>query len=188
MLGKEQHGHALKIGLNLYVRMLNSAMHELEGVEDAPEREIPIDLPLEARIPEEYLPHDADRILLYQKLASIRDIEELHKKKAELEHANPLGSSVALHPGLNGLFDVLEIKLLAAHSSLLSIDTMYPTPENRLTSPRITLTSEKAFPDLPNTWEHVWSRNSTANKVRTTIAELGDQWVESLKDVIKKLQ
>lgn len=188
MLGKEQHGHAMKIGLNLYVRLLNTAVQSLEGVETETERDIPIDLPLEARIPEEYLPHDADRILLYQQLASIRDLEELLRRRDALAQQHRDAGREVLHPALTGLFDLLEIKLHAAHSSLLSINTAYPTPENKLASPRITLTADRAFPtELPTVWEPVWTK-TTVYKVRATIAELGAQWPEALKATLRMLQ
>lgn len=187
MLGKEQHGHAVKIGLNLYLRLLNQALRELEGEEIETERDIPIDLPLEARIPESLLPDQEERILLYQQLANIRDIQTLHEKRLQYSKDDRFGSGGVvgeLHPNLAALFDLLEIKLLASKSSLLSIDTTYPNDVNRLDSVRITVNSDAVIQNLAVEWERVATRDMV-DKVRSTLAELGDNWVEKLKHLIR---
>lgn len=187
LLGKQQHGHAVKIGLNLYLRLLNQALRELEGEEIEAERDIPIDLPLETRIPETLLPDQEERILLYQQLANIREISVLHDKRAKYSADSRFASGTLageLHPNLAALFDLLEIKLLAAKSSLLSIDTTYPNDVNRLQSTRITINSDEVLQNLSGDWERVPTRD-TVDKVRTTIAELGDNWVEQLKQLIR---
>lgn len=187
LLGKQQHGHAVKIGLNLYLRLLNQALRELEGEEIEPERDIPIDLPLETRIPETLLPDQEERILLYQQLANIRDLSVLHDKRAAYTKDSRFESGTLageLHPNLSALFDLLEIKLLAGKSSLLSIETQYPNDVNRLQSTRITINSDEVIQNLGGEWERVATRD-TVDKVRTTVAELGDNWVEKLKHLIR---
>ncbi|MBI2411351.1 MAG: DEAD/DEAH box helicase [Candidatus Kerfeldbacteria bacterium] len=179
MLGKEQHGHAIKIGLNLYVRLLNQAMSEMEGIPPEPTRDIPIDLPLEARIPESVVEDIGDRILLYQQLANLTDIDMLYAKREELAHQ---------HSSFEGLFDLLEIKLLASHSPLLSIDTTYPTTENQLSAARITLSSDQPFAHIPDEWEPVFSRTQTSYKIRATLDALGDGWVQQLKTLLRTMQ
>ncbi len=186
ILGKKQHGHAVKIGLHLYVRLLQQAVQEIEGEEVEIERDIPIDLPLEARIPEELLPEETERILLYQQLASIRIRKELIKKKEKYLIEKRFGSS-EMHPSIAGLFDLLEIKLLASRSSLLSIDTQYPNISNRITSPVITLHSEKPFIHIPEEWEEIQSRTQEGYKIRASIAELGEQWPTRLKLILESL-
>ncbi|MFH1426375.1 MAG: TRCF domain-containing protein, partial [Candidatus Kerfeldbacteria bacterium] len=180
ILGKEQHGHAVKIGLNLYVRLLNQAVQELEGIEPEPERDIPIDLPIEARIPEELVPDSAERILMYQKLANIREIPTLLQKRDEY--------GPKLHPSLDGLFTLLEIKLLAARSPLLSIDTTYPSEMNRIESPRLTITSEQPFGDAATVWDPVIMREQSTHRVRATLNELGPNWINKLKTLIQTQQ
>lgn len=186
ILGKEQHGHAVKIGLNLYVRLLNQSIRELKDTDthETPARDIPIDLPLETRIPEELLPEQNDRILLYQRLASITDINELQSKREEYSKDGTWSRNSTLHPALAALFDVLEIKLLASRSTLLSIDTLHPNTQNRLTSPRITLTAEKNFQDTPNYWEHVFTKDLHVFKIRATLDELGPNWTQKVKHII----
>lgn len=185
MLGREQHGNAVKIGVNLYVRLLNQAMREMQGIEEEPLRDIPIDLPIEARIPEEAISDISERIMLYQRIANIQDYEELVKKRAALSLEDRFHYNGKFHPAMEGLFDLLEIKLLSSHSSLLSIDTAYPNTTNRLHSPRITLTSEKIFHSIDPVWEIMFTREEGVYKIRATLDTLGDDWVEKIKTVLQ---
>jgi transcription-repair coupling factor (superfamily II helicase) len=187
MLGKEQHGHAIRIGLHLYVRLLNQAVREMEGAETELERDIPVDLPLEARLPEEFLPNEADRIQLYQGLATIRDRFELLERRNQYEATGQFGRPGQLHPAVSGLFDLLEIRLLAGHSPLLAIDTTYPNAQNQLASPRLTLTSQQPFAHLPLEWERLPQRRDSAYKARASLAELGSDWPKKLKYLIGTL-
>ncbi len=188
ILGKEQHGHAEKIGLHLYIRLLNRAVQELQGVELQPERDIPIDLPIEAYIPERILPNEADRVILYQQLAAISERKALLSKKDQFSRKQRFATTGSLDPALEGLFQLLEIKLLASRSSLLSIDTTYPTDMNRLTSPRITISSDKPLVDLPAEWNIVYKRDSSDHVARATLEELGERWIEKLKLLIQQLR
>lgn len=188
ILGKEQHGHAVKIGLHLYLRLLNQAVQELQGSEVEPERDIPIDLPLEARIPEQLLPKQEDRIILYQKLANVRDLKELNSKRTQYSKQERFQKHGQIHPALGGLFDLLEIKLLAARSTLVSIDTTYPSDHNRLHAPQITITCDQPLPKLPLEWVLVETKDEPAHKARATVLELGSNWIPKLKHLIQTLK
>lgn len=185
ILGKEQHGQAIKIGLNLYLRLLNQSIQELENEEqEQPLRDIPIDLPIEARIPEQLLPEQSDRILLYQQLSHIANVEELKKKREEYCIKEKFSSNGVLDQHLSNLFDLLIIKLLTSQSPLLAIDTSYPNSTNNLESPRITLSSERAFGKVPEPWEHIDTQVNTTHKIRASIDELGKTWTTKLQQLI----
>ncbi|MCW1930436.1 MAG: helicase-related protein [Candidatus Kerfeldbacteria bacterium] len=178
ILGKDQHGHAVKIGLNLYGRLLNQAVAELEGNPEPVQRDIPIDLPFSARIPETLYPSQEERIVLYQELANIADVDDLRSRAARYNH---------LPEEFARLFDLLEIKLLASRSSLLSINTLYPSSHNQLKTARITLTAQAPLTHLREPWELVYTKNAGEYKVRATIDELGTDWVEKIKNAIRSI-
>lgn len=182
ILGKEQHGHASAIGLHLYLRLLNQAVQTLEGIEEPLRRDVTVDLPLEARIPEGLLPGEADRILLYQQLSALETVEELHAQRDRYASRGPLPAP------LSGLFELLEIKILAGRTALVSIDTTYPNDMNRLDAPRITISADEPLPQLPTEWERVYGDEAQAFKARATTAELGDEWIAALKAVLLNLQ
>lgn len=182
ILGKAQHGHAVKIGMNLYLRLLNQAVQHLEGREEEPKRDISIDLPLQARIPERYMPEEAERVLLYQKLASIEDLEELRKKRELYIREERFG--VELHQDIKNLFDLLEIKLLTQTSTLLSIHTVHPNKHNKHESPRIVITNERDVFTVPEPWEIQMFGEEKDRRIYATIEELGESWSDRVKQLI----
>lgn len=181
VLGKEQHGHADAVGLNLYLRLVQYALAELQRgeAEFSLERDIPIDLPLNVQIPATILAAEGDRIRCYQEIAAITDVRELtQEKERRMEQWGvPPDSSDA--QALAALFDLLEIKILSRQALLVGIYTTFPSAHNRLTSPRITLTSKVPLPGLPTPWEQ-----TAPTKARATLAELGDQWMDNLKNLL----
>lgn len=86
ILGPEQHGQMLSVGFDMYCHLLAQAVKELKG-EEAPEEKTlpPVDLPVEAYIPEDYIPGEAQRIAIYRKLASRFTEEEVSKLEEELD-------------------------------------------------------------------------------------------------------
>lgn len=138
ILGKHQHGHAEAIGLNFYSRLLSSAVHQLkEGKNQPPIRDIPIDVPLSATIPEDVVPDEGERIQLYQQFANIRELSELLRVR---DHWTTKG------PEFVELFQLLYIRLLAQQSPIVSIDTIYPNAVNRLESQKIIIKTQVAIP------------------------------------------
>ncbi len=87
ILGAEQSGMVMAVGLDLYMQLLESTIREMKGEE--PEKEdIPlptVDLPITATIPEEYIPSEPQRILMYKKLAAVRDREGVSLLQEEFE-------------------------------------------------------------------------------------------------------
>jgi transcription-repair coupling factor (superfamily II helicase) len=77
LLGGEQSGHIEAIGLDLYVKLLEQTILELKG--QAP-RETPrtvLNLRVDLRIPEEYVPEVHQRMALYKRVSQVRDVAEV---------------------------------------------------------------------------------------------------------------
>ena len=73
LLGGEQSGHIEAVGLDLYVKLLEQTILELKG--QAP-RESPrtvVNLRVDLRIPEEYVPEVHQRMSLYKRVSQVRD-------------------------------------------------------------------------------------------------------------------
>ena len=70
LLGGEQSGHIAGVGFDLYLRMIGEAVSTFRG--DAPESqtELRLELPVDARIPEEYVESERLRLEAYQKLST----------------------------------------------------------------------------------------------------------------------
>ena len=83
LLGGEQSGHIADVGFDLYVRLVGEAVAEFRG-EAAPEREVTIELPIEAHLPHDYVPSERLRLEMYKRLAGVRTLEEVTELRDEL--------------------------------------------------------------------------------------------------------
>ena len=83
LLGGEQSGHIADVGFDLYVRLVGEAVAEFRG-EAAPEREVKIELPIEAHLPHDYVPSERLRLEMYKRLAGVRTLEEVTELRDEL--------------------------------------------------------------------------------------------------------
>ncbi|WP_170285736.1 transcription-repair coupling factor [Microbacterium rhizomatis] len=70
MLGAEQAGHIAGVGFDLYLRMIGEAVSAFRGDEVETQTELRLELPVDARIPEEYIDSERLRLEAYQKLSA----------------------------------------------------------------------------------------------------------------------
>ncbi|MCX8052687.1 MAG: transcription-repair coupling factor [Armatimonadetes bacterium] len=85
LLGPEQSGQMAAVGFDLYCQLLARAVAEVKG-EEVEEFELPtVDLPIDAYIPQEYMPTEAHRILFYKKMAAVKSREDVQAVQDELE-------------------------------------------------------------------------------------------------------
>ncbi len=90
ILGPEQHGFMLDVGLDLYSELLKEAVRSLAG-QEAEERPVPvIELPVDAYIPDQLVPDGREKVALYRRLAGcdseavVDDLEaEIHERFGE---------------------------------------------------------------------------------------------------------
>ena len=122
ILGASQSGHIQEVGLDLYTQLLNEAVRELEeeggssdGVEIPPE--LPrIELPMNARIPEDYVDHLPTRLAVYQRLAKMSDADYIPEIREELgDRFGPLPKEV------ENLLTLVSLRTLAADVGVESI-------------------------------------------------------------------
>ena len=122
ILGASQSGHIQEVGLDLYTQLLNEAVRELEeeggssdGVEIPPE--LPrIELPMNARIPEDYVDHLPTRLAVYQRLAKMSDADYIPEVREELrDRFGPLPEEV------ENLLTLVSLRTLAADVGVESI-------------------------------------------------------------------
>lgn len=126
MLGPDQSGFIADVGYDLYHKILDEAIQELqeEHFSELFKKEIEerktiivndcqIDLELELRIPEGYLPNTAERLHFYRRIANAASEEELRDLMREMiDRCGPMPDAV-----LN-LFDATRIRELAKRSGI----------------------------------------------------------------------
>ncbi len=81
LLGAEQHGYIESVGYDLYIKLLNEAVLEEQGVEKKEKFESQIAINVSAHIPEYYIKSSASRMEMYKKITFIEtasDKDELY--------------------------------------------------------------------------------------------------------------
>lgn len=84
LLGAEQHGHIASVGFEMYCRLLEEAIQESRGEQKPEPPETAIELPLDAYIPEEYIPDARQKVEMYKKIAGIGRLEHADLLQDEL--------------------------------------------------------------------------------------------------------
>ncbi len=84
LLGREQHGHLISVGYNMYVSLLEEATAELKGEKETETREVRVALNENYYIPEEYIELNSERIAYYRRITTARRFEDLEKIREEL--------------------------------------------------------------------------------------------------------
>ena len=86
LLGREQSGDILSVGFDLYVKLLDEAIREIESDgEEEPEAETYLELEYSGYIPNAYVADATEKMEVYKKIASISDEKELDLVVSELE-------------------------------------------------------------------------------------------------------
>ncbi len=109
LLGGEQSGHiAGGVGFDLYVRMVGGeAVAAFRGESAAPEKDIRVELPLDAHVPHDYISSERLRLEAYSKLSAVREVSEIEQIRAELtdRYGPPAGPPVEM------LLDVARFRI-----------------------------------------------------------------------------
>ncbi|MBY0373527.1 MAG: transcription-repair coupling factor, partial [Bryobacteraceae bacterium] len=84
LLGGEQHGHITAVGFDMYLKMLDETVHELKGEEVPLEIHSTLNLGIDIRIPNEYIPDEHQRLRAYKKIADLKAPEDGERLIEEL--------------------------------------------------------------------------------------------------------
>lgn len=184
ILGANQHGVINTVGVSHFMRMLNKAVEDLKTgrtiQEDQP-KEVSIELPITAFIPDSFIVNTKDKISAYQKMSSADTFEYLGEIKEELmeEYGKPPIEVL-------NLFQVIELKIYAKHANVTNVKA-----ENihSATSKQIVLTmSDQMTPaHIMSLLEYNNKWIISGTKLKIAIGELGIKWMEELKVCLQKL-
>jgi transcription-repair coupling factor (superfamily II helicase) len=84
LLGGEQSGHIAGVGFDLYLRMIAEAVNEFRGEEVSSPAELKLELPVDARIPVEYVDSERLRLEAYHKLSAESSAKSSRQKLQEI--------------------------------------------------------------------------------------------------------
>ena len=117
LLGAEQHGHIASVGFDTYCRLLERTVQELKGETVLPEVRTNLNLKVDVRLPEEYIPDANQRLSLYKWISSAHDRDELDRIRDEMH--DRYGK---MPPQGDNLFALADLRLLGEKLRVSSID------------------------------------------------------------------
>jgi transcription-repair coupling factor (superfamily II helicase) len=115
ILSETQSGHIAAVGFDLYTELVADAVNELKGTPTIrePEIEIRIDLPIDARLPDDYVEDPDGRLEGYRRLAAASTQASVDDVVAEwLDRYGPLP------PPAEALIDVARLRVEGARAGL----------------------------------------------------------------------
>jgi transcription-repair coupling factor (superfamily II helicase) len=117
LLGGEQSGHIEAVGFDMYMKLLEQTIKELKGEEVEDEIRANVNLRVDLRINDEYIPDMNQRLTVYRRMAAVRTGEELSRLVLEVrDRYGPSPESV-----LN-LAEYASIRILSDRIGLESLD------------------------------------------------------------------
>lgn len=162
LLGGEQSGHIAGVGFDLYVRMVSEAVAAYkkalrvdpaaaEAAADAAERageseaqideDLRVELPVDATIPEEYVPHERLRLEAYTKFAAARSDDDVADVLDELtDRYGPVPQPVqrlAALARLRGLAARLGVREIVAQGKSIRFAPVQLTESGRMRATRL---------------------------------------------------
>jgi transcription-repair coupling factor (superfamily II helicase) len=130
MLGAEQHGFIVGLGFDLYCKLLEEEVTRLKGeaAEARPEPRLVTDW--SAYLPDDYVPDEHEKLLLYRKLAETRELPALDDYTLEL-----LDRFGQLPPAAIALVELRRLRLLGAGAEVESMRVFQQLCEMSLRRP-----------------------------------------------------
>ncbi|MGH9313588.1 MAG: transcription-repair coupling factor [Vicinamibacterales bacterium] len=117
LLGGEQSGHIEAVGFDMYMKLLEQTVRELRGEELEEERRASVNLRVDLRIDDGFIPDMNQRLTVYRRIAGVRTEDELVKTVEEIrDRYGPVPAS------LLNLADYARIRLLADRLGVESLD------------------------------------------------------------------
>ena len=73
ILGPQQSGHMSTLGYDMYVKLIEEAVGEAQGIHQKPELDTRVELNINAYLPEDYVSGDKLRVEIYKRIAMVQD-------------------------------------------------------------------------------------------------------------------
>lgn len=121
MLGAEQSGHMVSVGYDMYLKLLDEAVREEQGMQPA-EPECTADLTVTANIDKTYVERGEERMDLYRRMAAIRsqsDADDLLDEMVDRYGEPP-----------KGVLNLIDVALLRARAQKAGVCDIRQKAEN----------------------------------------------------------
>jgi len=109
ILGPEQHGHLATVGYDMYCKLIEETLREVQGGHYSPnELETRVDLKVDAYLPTDYVRSERQRMEMYKRIAAIATDEDREDITDEL--LDRFGDTPAV---VDALLDIAQLRALA---------------------------------------------------------------------------
>ena len=107
LLGRQQHGEIASVGFDMYLRILDEAVAELQPEKEEGPPEVYLELDYSGFIPDSYIKEPVEKMEIYKKIASIAtDYELVHIQGELIDRFGPLPDEV------QSLMSLAEIRII----------------------------------------------------------------------------
>jgi transcription-repair coupling factor (superfamily II helicase) len=131
LLGGEQSGHIDAVGFETYMKLLEETIRELKGEDIDTDRRATVNLHLDLRIDDAYIPDMNQRLAVYRRVAGGRSSEEIERLLDELRDRYgappPSVLTLAAYAGIRVKADGLGIDSLDRQASAVMIKFRHDT-------------------------------------------------------------
>src|SRR5207245_2159765 len=117
LLVGRQSGHIQAVGLDLYVKLLEQSILELKGEARPEQARATLNLRVDLRIPEEYVPEVHQRMALYKRASQVRSTTEIQALRDEVRDRYG-----ALPPQVEALLGYARLRLRAETVGVVQAD------------------------------------------------------------------
>jgi transcription-repair coupling factor (superfamily II helicase) len=117
LLGGEQSGHIDAVGFEMYMKLLEETVRELKGEEIEDDVRATVNLRVDLKIDDSYVPDMNQRLMVYRKVAAARSNQELESALAEV--TDRYG---AMPPAMLNLAAYGRLRIMADRLGVESID------------------------------------------------------------------
>ena len=145
ILGSEQHGHMDSVGYDMYCKILSESISAAKGEKQEDEREVSIDIEINAYLPETYIQSPNQRIDMYKKIAAIESEDDRFQIEDEL-----IDRYGDIPRAVQNIIEVAALKVKAKEAGVIEIsqhstELVLKFADGRL-NPEIIMALDKAYP------------------------------------------
>ncbi len=121
LLGKEQSGHIAAVGYEMYCELLEEAVKKVRAEPVQRPQEINLDIGVTGTLPRSYISADRQRMDIYRRLSRCHSADALQTLQTDVQDAfGPLPAPAKT------LFELAELRIAAAHRSIVSLISKTP--------------------------------------------------------------
>lgn len=180
ILGSSQSGTMQVVGVSHFIRMLNKAVDDLKSGRTTDDdedtaQEVSVELPVNAFIPDSYIPTSKDKIGYYQKLSATTTTAYLSEIKEDLE--DEFGR---LPNEVHNLLQVIELKIHAKNAQLQNIKSMDHRASVKGKQIVLTLSKQVKPTNIISLLNHNDKWEISGTKLKINLEYLGAHWFQEL--------